>query len=147
MGARWRKMITPWLIDRGYEPYNPVVHEAEWTKLATDGGYSSIPECKELDHELYSYIGEQIERMDVKMALESTIDVFYIDDPVFLSDGTLRELYACYDDFTKRDKIYVILTIPWKRVPCFSFWRFYKIMKEFGHVYHSLEDFKKRSGL
>ena len=144
-GARWRKIITPWLLGRGYEPYNPVLHEGQWTKIATDGGYSSIQECKELDHELYSVLGKSIEETDVKMALDADIDIFYIDDHVFMSDGTLRELYCCWDDFTKRDSIYVVLTIPWKRVPCFSFWRFYDIMKNHDHVYSSLEDLKRRA--
>ena len=145
-GVRWRRTITPFLKKVGFSEVNdPTINEKQWFQLVYDYHCDSFKQLKVKDRRGYRNLMEIIRQHDEALIHKSDVILFYLDNAVFKSDGTLLEL-----DYAKRltqkgnhKEIMVVLRVPWAKVFGWSFSTIQEYSEEKGNLFYNLTDLKE----
>lgn len=116
-GKTWRRIITPKLLELGYEVFNPCLGESPIFEKY-DVQPSSVSELKRNDPDTAKALFFDICERDIQAIKESQIMIVYYDESVNMSSGTTSEMTLAKHIF--KMPVLVIRKIPRKDIPGWS---------------------------
>lgn len=140
MGAGWRKHMSKYLEKFGVVVKNPCTNMHVWFDRVRENGYNSFFLYKEMARFGYAKLMSDIEKEDIGMIDESTDIIFYVDEKLFQSDGTIYELEHAFR--TKKSMWFIVL-MPLSDIPPWSFRRIIEYGYTNKRLFHGVSDFRR----